>query len=87
MTLIRETYFNKYILPLLHGTVEELAEAHLLFRLSAANNQDMPVTKYFEVNISILGFQIPSVGFLVVKDPQFSNLNIVPVHLELSDVI
>ena len=44
--LIDETYFNKHISPLLHGTVEELAEAHSLFWLSAANNQDMPVSKY-----------------------------------------
>ena len=67
--LIREAYFNKYILPLLRGSAEELAEAHSLFRLSAANNQEMPVTKYFEADVSILGFQIPSVGFLMVKDP------------------
>ena len=69
VTLIREVYFNKYILPILRGTAEELAEAHSLFRLSAANNQEMPVTKYFEADVSILGFKIPSVGFLVVKDP------------------
>ena len=56
-------------MPILRGTAEELAEAHSLFRLSAANNQEMPVTKYFEADVSILGFQIPSVGFLVVKDP------------------
>ena len=56
MTLIHEAYFNKYILPLLHGTAEELAEAHSLFHLSAANNQEMPVTKYFEADVSILGF-------------------------------
>ena len=29
----------------------------------------MPVSKYFVADISILGFSIPSVGFLVVKDP------------------
>ena len=69
VTLICKAYFNKNILPLLHGTAEELAEAHLLFRLSATNNQDMPVSRYFEADISILGFRIPSVGFLVVKDP------------------
>ena len=85
--LIREAYFNKHILPLLRGSVDELAEAHSLFRLSAANNQDMPVSKYFEVDVSILGFNIPSVGFLVVKDPQFLNHNIVPKHPESSDVI
>ena len=69
VTLFCEAYFNKHILPLLHSTVEELAEAHSLFRLSAANNQDMPVSKYFKADVSILGFCIPSVGFLVVKDP------------------
>ena len=68
VTLICEVYFNKYILPILCGTVEELAEAHSLFCLSAANNQEMPVTKYFEADVSILGFQIPSIGFLVVKN-------------------
>ena len=67
--LICEAYFNKHILPLLHGSAEELAEAHLLFHLSAANNQDMPVSKYFEADVMILGFRVPSVGFLVVKDP------------------
>ena len=37
--LIHEAYFNKHILPLLHGSAEELAEAHLLFQLSAVNKQ------------------------------------------------
>ena len=64
VTLIREN-----ILPLLSGSAEELAEAHSLFCLSATNNQDMPVSRYFEADVSILGFRIPSVGFLVVKDP------------------
>ena len=69
VTLICEAYFNKHILPLLRSSAEELAEAHLLFRLPAANNQDMPVSKYFEADVTILGFHIPLVGFLVVKDP------------------
>ena len=67
--LIHEAYFNKHILPLLGGSAEELAEAHLLFHLSATNNQDMPVSKYFEADVTILGFCVPSVGFLVIKDP------------------
>ena len=29
----------------------------------------MPVSKYFEADITLLGFTIPHVGFLVVKDP------------------
>ena len=39
------------------------------FAFQPANNQDMPVSRYFEADVSILGFWIPSVGFLVVKDP------------------
>ena len=66
---IREAYSNKHILLLLHGSVEELAEAHSLFCLSATNNQDMPVSKHFEADVTILVFRVQSVGFLVVKDP------------------
>ena len=67
---LHETYFNKHIFTIIAcSSAEELAEAHSLFQLSATNNQDMPVSKYFEADVTILGFRIPSVGFLVVKDP------------------
>ena len=42
---------------------------HSLFKLSAANNGVMPVSSYFEADINLLGFRVPKVGFLVVKDP------------------
>ena len=61
--LIHEAYFNKYILPLLHGTAEELAEAHSLFCLSATNNQEMPVTKYLRLMFLFLGFEYHQWGF------------------------
>ena len=45
----------------------------------------MPVSKYFKADISILGFSIPSVGFLVVKDP---NTILEPQHsTQLPEVI
>ena len=69
VTLIREGYFTKNILPLLKRTAGDLTEAHSLFRLSAANNEVMPVSKYFEADVTLLGFTILHVGFLVVKDP------------------
>ena len=47
----------------------ELSEAHSLFKLSTANNGVMPVSKYFKVDVNLLGFRVPKVGFLVVKDP------------------
>ena len=59
VTLVREGYFTKNILPLLQSSASNLTEAHSLFWLSAANNQVMPVLKYFEADINLLGFKIP----------------------------
>ena len=69
VTLIWEGYFEKNILPLLEASLGELSEAHLLFKLSAANNSTMLVLRYFKADIKVLGFSVPRVGFLVVRDP------------------
>ena len=61
--------FYQNFFPLLKRTAGDLTEAQLLFQLSAANNKVMPVSKYFEADITLLGFTILHVGFLVVKDP------------------
>ena len=77
VTLICEGYFTKNILPLLQSPAGNLTKAHLLFQLSAINNEVMPVSKYFEANVTLLGFRIPQIGFLVVKD---SNVLLEPQH-------
>ena len=77
VTLIREGYFTKNIQPLLNKSSSKLAKAHSMFRLSTANNEIMLVSKYFEADVTLLGFQIPWVGFLVVKDP---NVLLEPQH-------
>ena len=77
VTLIREGHFMKYILPLLNKNAGDLTKAHSLFWLSAANNEVMPVSKYFEADVTLLGFKVPNVGFLVVKDP---NTLLEPYH-------
>ena len=69
MTLIGDRYFIKNIQPLLNRSSGKFAEAHSMFQLSAANNEVMPVLKYFEADVTLLDFRIPRVGFLVVKDP------------------
>ena len=73
VTLICEGYFIKHIQPLLNKSSSKMAEAHSLFWLSAANNEIMPVSKYFEADVTLLGFQIPR----VVKDP---NVLLEPQH-------
>ena len=77
VTLICEGYFTKNIQPLLGKSSGKLAEAHSMFWLSATNNEVMPVSKYFEADVTLLGFRIPRVGFLVVKDP---NVLLEPQH-------
>ena len=67
--LIQEGYFKKNILPILKSSPGEFSEAHSLFRLSAANNGSMPVSRYFEADIQLLGFKVPHVWFLVVNYP------------------
>ena len=69
VTLICEGYFTKNIQPLLGKSSGKLAKAHSMFWLSATNNEVMPVLKYFEADVTLLGFRIPWGGFLVVKDP------------------
>ena len=69
VTLVHKGYFLKNILPLLQGSAGKLTEAHSLFGLSTPNNEVMLVSKYFEADVTILGFKIPPVRFLVVKDP------------------
>ena len=69
VTLIPKGYFIKNILSLLNNSTGELTKAHSLFRLSAMNNEAMPVSKYFKADVTLLGFRILWVGFLVVKGP------------------
>ena len=68
-TLIWEGYFEQNILPLLKASSGELSKTHSLFRLSAANKGAILVSKYFEADIEFLGFPVPRVVFLMVKDP------------------
>ena len=69
VTLVQEGYFWKNILPILKTSLGELSKTHSLFKLSAANNGVMLVSRYFKVDVNLLGFRVPKVGFLVVKDP------------------
>ena len=74
VTLIREGYFTKNIQPLLYKSSSKLAEAHSMFQLLAANNEMMLVSKYFEADVTLLGFRIPQVvkDSNVLLEPQYS---------------
>ena len=67
--LLRQAYFEKHLLPKIKEATGEKAEAHQLFHLTVANNGQLPVKMYTELDINFLGLKVPNVGVLIVDDP------------------
>ena len=68
VTLLRQAYFEKHLLPQIQEATGEKAEAHQLFHLTVANNGQLPVKMYTELDINFLGLKVPNVGVLIVED-------------------
>ena len=69
MTLLRQAYFEKHLLPKIQVMTGEKAKAHQLFHLMVANNGQLAVKMYTELDINFLGLKVPNVGVLIVNDP------------------
>ena len=67
--LLRQAYFEKHLLPKIQDVTGEMAKAHQLFHLTVANNGQLPVKMYTELDINFLGLKVPNVGVLIVDDP------------------
>ena len=67
--LLRQAYFEKHLLPKIQDATGEKAKAHQLFHLTVANNGQLPVKMYTELDISFLGLKVLNVGVLIVDDP------------------
>ena len=72
VSLVQQHYFDENIKPKLGPARGPEANLHNLFDIKGANGGDIPITKYFEMDVAFLEPWVPKVGFLVVKDP--SNL-------------
>ena len=68
MTLLRQAYFEKHLLPKIQAVTGEKAEAHQLFHLTVANDGQLPVKMYTELDINFLGLKVPNVGVLIVDN-------------------
>ena len=68
VTLLRQAYFEKHLLPKIQEVTGEKAEAHQLFHLMVTNNGQLPVKMYTELDINFLGFKVPNVGVQIVDD-------------------
>ena len=69
VTLLRQAYFEKHLLPKIKEVTGEKAKAHQLFHLTVANNGQLPVKMYTELDINFLGLKVPNMGVLIVDDP------------------
>ena len=67
--LLRQSYFEKHLLPKIQGVTGEKAEAHQLFHLMVANDGQLPVKMYTELDVNFLGLKVPNVGVLIIEDP------------------
>ena len=67
--LLMPSHFEKHLLPKIQVVTSEKAEAHQLFHLTVANDGQLLVKMYTELDIIFLGLKVPNIGVLVVEDP------------------
>ena len=50
--LLRQSYFEQHLLPKIQAAMIEKAEAHQLFHLTVANDGQLPLKMYMELDIN-----------------------------------
>ena len=66
--LLRQSYFKKHLLPKIQVATSEKANAHQFFHLMVANDGQLPVKMYTELDFNFQGLKVPNVGMLIVED-------------------
>ena len=72
VTLMTQSYFEEHLRNSISDNTPGSAEAHQLFNLKGAGENQIPLTKYFSCDIQIGGMTIPEVGILVKTDRQLT---------------
>ena len=67
-TLLQQLYFDKHILPKFKLATYQKANAHNLFKLTVANDGQMPIKMYTELVLTFWGLKVPTVGILIAED-------------------
>ena len=47
----------------------EKSDAHIFLNLTAANDGQLPMKKYIELDVNFMGLKMPNVGFLIIDEP------------------
>ena len=69
VSLIHYSHFKEHLLPKIETHMGEKSDAHVLFNLTAANDGQLPVKKYVEIDVNFLGLKVPNVAFLIKDEP------------------
>ena len=67
--LLRQSYFEKHLLPKIQAVTSEKAEAHQLFHIMVTNDGQLPDKMYTKLHVNFLGLKVPNVGVLIIDDP------------------
>ena len=68
VTLLRQSYFDQHILPKIKPATGEKADTHCLFKLTVANDRQIPIKMYFKLDLTFLGLKVPKVGVLIAEE-------------------
>ena len=69
VTLLWQSYFDQHILPKIKPATGEKANTHCLFKLTVANDGQMPIKMYTKLDLTFLGLKVPKVGVLIAEEP------------------
>ena len=68
-SLIRYSYLKEHMLLKIETPMSEKSDAHVLFNLTAANDGQLPIKQYIELDVNFMGLNVPNVGFLMIDEP------------------
>ena len=68
-TLLQQSYFDKHILPKTEPATGEKANTHTFFNLSVANDGQMPIKMYTELDLTFWGLKVLNVSVLITEEP------------------
>ena len=69
VTLLQKLYFDQHILQKIKLATGEKADAHCLFKLTVANDGQMPIKMYTKLDLTFLGLKVLKVGVLIAEEP------------------
>ena len=68
VTLLWQSYFDQHKQPKIKLATGEKANTHCLFKLTVANDGQMPIKMYTKLDLTFLGLKVLKVGVLIAEE-------------------